>query len=274
MDTYIIKIGSRLITKGDGKLNIEVISNLVEDIVRVVKTGKRIAIVSSGAVASGRTVKELQGDFFVENISEGEKIMREQMLAAVGQPELMAVYKAEFKKLGFSCAQVLVTLDDFSAEHRYRNLKAVTENLLSLGIVPIFNENDVLSTEELAFSDNDQLSSMAAAMLKAEKLIILTNVDGVYDKNPNDKDAKLLSCVENVEAILINVDESKNEVGRGGMKSKLIIAEKAISLGIGVHIANGFEKEIISRIILKGEKLGTEFRAKKEYAVFKEAFNL
>ncbi|MFA6171341.1 MAG: glutamate 5-kinase [Patescibacteria group bacterium] len=266
MEKIIVKIGSQLITKGDGNLNAGIISGLVSDVSRVIQAGKRIVIVSSGAVASGRTARELKGDFSVSWGNQPKAIVREQILAAVGQPELMAVYKAEFKKHGLACAQILVTRSDFADRKKYLSLRTVTENLVNLGIVPIFNENDVLSSEELAFSDNDQLSAMVAAMLIAEKLIILTSVAGVYDKNPKDPEAMLLDEVTDIKKLLKTVDNTKSEVGRGGIKSKLLTAEQAGALGIEMIVACGSEPDILSRLVIGAEKIGTRFKASAKKA--------
>ncbi|MFA6106105.1 MAG: glutamate 5-kinase [Patescibacteria group bacterium] len=264
MEKIVVKIGSQLIANGDGDLNREVIASLVGDAAGVIKAGKRIIMVSSGAVASGRTAKELTGEFRVKEGGQSKRLIREQMLAAVGQPELMAVYKAEFKKHGLNCAQILVTRSDFSDRQKYLSLRTVTENLVSLGVIPIFNENDVLSPEELDFSDNDQLSAMIAAMLVVDRLIILTNVAGVYDKDPKEKDARLLGELEDIEKMIKSMGAGKSAVGRGGMKSKLITAAQITSLGIGMDIASGFEPTILSKMILRNEKIGTHFKAIKK----------
>jgi len=264
MEKVVVKIGSQLIANGGGDLNLPAIADLISDAARVIKAGKKIIIVSSGAVASGRAAKELVGEFRVRADGQPKKIIREQMLAAVGQPELMAIYKSEFKKHDLNCAQVLVTRADFSDRQRYLSLRTVTENLVNLGIIPIFNENDVLSPEELDFSDNDQLSAMVAAMLVADRLLILTNVAGVYDKDPKEKGAKLLTELEDIEKMIKSMGAGKSEVGRGGMKSKLITAAQITSLGIKMDIASGFEPAILSRMILYDEKIGTHFKAIKK----------
>jgi glutamate 5-kinase len=264
MNRIIIKIGSRVLAKEDGQLSSEVIAHLVEDVARVKsasKNSKKIAIISSGAVSSGRITTELQGKFSIDAGGQDKNIAREQVLAAIGQPELMSFYKSEFKKHGIICAQILVTRADFADRQRYLSLRAVAENLLNLGIVPIFNENDVLSAEELDFNDNDQLACMVASMLAADKLIMLTNVAGVYDRSPKEAGAKLLPEIKDIKSIIKQIGPDKSDAGKGGMRSKLYSAELITSLGIPMHIASGFEKNIVSKIVANKEQIGTLFPA-------------
>jgi glutamate 5-kinase len=258
----IIKIGSRVLTQSDGQLNREVAINLVGEIARLRNNGSDVVLVTSGAVSLGRSVIDLV-DFKVgaEMVRYSKDVIKEQILASVGQPLLMEFYTQEFKKHNVICAQILATRSDFANKDAYLSLRTVVENLLRLGIVPIFNENDVLSPEGLDFSDNDQLASMIAAMLVADKLILLTNVDGVYDGSPKDPASKIIPVIENAGDFMGKVDRSMKS-GKGGMSSKLMSADLITSLGISMHIANGLEKNILSKIFIEGEIVGTFFPAR------------
>ncbi|MDD4989321.1 MAG: glutamate 5-kinase, partial [Candidatus Pacebacteria bacterium] len=189
-------------------------------------------------------------------------LLREQILASVGQPKLMGLYNEGFGKHGLSCAQLLTTRSDFADREFYLSLRIVTEELFRHGVVPIFNENDVLSPEELDFSDNDQLALMTAAMILADRLVLLTDVPGVYDRAPNEAGATLIPEIEDVGAFLDSFEAGKHK-GKGGIQSKLLCAEVITSLGIPMHIASALEKAALSRI-LRGEKLGTFFPTANE----------
>jgi glutamate 5-kinase len=265
MQTLVIKIGTHLVTDKNGDFNCDLVKQIVKDIIKLKKEKINIVLVSSGAVASGRNlVKEFQAENFKLVGNQKNKIIKEQILASVGQPEIMAFYKKKFHKHQTNCAQILVTRVDFANKKRYLNLRNVTLNLINLGIIPIFNENDVLSKESLSFSENDQLSGMVSGMVLADKLIILTNVDGVYDKNPETKDANLINQIDDVNNIINQIDTSKSQFGKGGMKSKLLTAQLVTNLGIPLHIANGLKPDILSQIVLKKKNLGTFFPARRK----------
>ena len=269
MQRIIIKIGSKILTKPDGSFNNSAMAGLVKDIAAIKNELKlEIALVSSGAVALGKSIKALK-KFEVNSaaVKYDKQILKEQILAAAGQPKLMASYINEFEKYKFNCAQILATRAVFADRPAYLSIRTVTENLLKLNVIPIFNENDSLAPEELDFSDNDQLAGMVAAMLTADKLIILSNVDGVYEDIADAK-GKVIPVIEKAANYLKNIDDSKSQ-GKGGMRSKLIIADLMNSLGIDMHIANGTNKKIISKI-LSHETIGTYFPAKsKKYKALK-----
>jgi len=264
MKRIVIKIGSKVLTGKDHRLNKDIAERLIKQIVQIKKENNlEIIVVSSGAVSVGRSVKELdRAEIKTAAVKYDEAILKEQMLAAVGQPKLMAFYINEFEKYDLHCAQLLATRAVFADRQAYLSIRTVTESLLKLNIVPIFNENDVLSPEELDFSDNDQLASMVAAMLVADKLIILTSVDGLYDNFSKKSKNEVIEKIENAADFLKIVDDSKS-LGKGGMKSKLLTADLITSLGISMQIANGFADRVIEKII-KGEKIGTFFPAKSK----------
>lgn len=259
MKRIVVKIGSAVLSGPDGGIKREIIANLVEDVVASMQNGYQVVIVSSGAVSIGRSVPRFANPNFAVSppTAYDKKLLREQVLAAVGQPKLMTLYNEEFGKRGLSCAQLLTTRSDFADRKFYLSLRIVTEELLRQGIVPIFNENDVLSPEELDFSDNDQLALMTAAMILADRLIILTDVAGVYDRPPRESDTKLVPEIKNVTDFMESFEAGAHN-GKGGIRSKLLCAEVITSLGIPMHIASGSERTPLSRI-LGGEQLGTSF---------------
>jgi len=264
MKRIVVKIGSRVLAKKNGLLNEKIVSDLVFDVAKL-KKDKNIdlVIVTSGAVSVGKTVKSLLNfKIEAEAIDYDKNIILEQVMAAVGQPKLMAFYINEFQKYNLHCAQVLATRADFASRTSYLSLRTITDNLLKAGIVPIFNENDVLSPEELDFSDNDQLAAMVAAMLSADKLIILSSVDGLYNGPADSPKSKVVAMVKNISDFSKFVDDS-NVSGKGGMRSKLLVSDLVTSLGIDMHIGNGARKRIVSKIFA-GEKIGTFFPAKSK----------
>ena len=250
MKRIVVKVGSRVLTKLDGHLNGNVIQSLVKDIHAVRNDfSVETILVSSGAVASGRAIyQDTPLTVKAQNLKYSKEILKDQVLAAIGQATLIARYKEEFNKYHTHCAQILTTRKDFAGKEEYVSLKTVVENLLEAGVCPIINENDVLSPEELDFSDNDQLAYMVAAMVGADHLIILTNVDGVYNSNPHQKDAKVIPIIEDVVQYLSLVDDSQS-TGKGGMRSKLLSADLITSLGIPMYIANGLRDGVLYTLV-------------------------
>lgn len=239
-------------------LNQEFISQLAEDIARLRAAQYEVVVVSSGAVVSGRSLLKTEKLNVAAPHGEG-RLVEEQVLAAIGQPNLIVAYQQKLAPHQLIPAQILVTRADFADRERYLSLRTVTENLLRMGAVPIVNENDVLSTEELDFSDNDQLSCMMAAMLSAEILVVLTDVPGIFDKPPDTPGASLLKEVMDIDALKRSIGAGTNSVGKGGMRSKVATADLITMLGIPMRVAGGYDKGVVSRIVLDGEPLGTFF---------------
>jgi glutamate 5-kinase len=261
MKRIIIKIGSSVLAKKNGLLNEKAILDLVSDAAWLNKKHIDVIIVTSGAVSVGKSAKNiLNCKIDAEAINYNKNIVREQVLAAIGQPKLMALYIKGFKKYGVECAQILATRADFANRSSYLSLRTVTENLLKSGVVPIFNENDVLSPEELDFSDNDQLAAMVAAMTAADKLIILSSIEGLYDGTVTNKKTKIIPVVDDISKFSKLIDDSQIS-GKGGMRSKFLIADLATNLGITMHIASGTRKMVV-REIISGKNIGTLFPAK------------
>ena len=233
-----VKIGSNVLTKSDGTLNVAQIAHLVDQISFLRKNDVEIVLVSSGAVAAGRAV--LQPTKKIDTISE------RQLWSALGQVKLISRYSDFFGEHDLVCAQVLTTKENFSSRVHYLNMKNCFTTLLENKVVPIVNENDTISVTELMFTDNDELSALIASMVNSEALIILTNVDGVYNANPRNKNAQL---IEKIELKDMKPEEGisteHSDFGRGGMLTKYRIAKKVAGDGIGVHIANGTTKNVL-----------------------------
>ncbi|KTD54755.1 glutamate 5-kinase [Legionella quateirensis] len=247
----VIKVGTQSILSSDGTPNEPVMLHLVEQIVSLQKAGHHIVLVSSGAVGFGRkAAHQLLGREF--GTSLGEK----QVLASLGQHELIHVYSAMFKAHNILASQLLLTKQDFQTRHHYLNIARLLRVILDhKNIVPIINENDSVAVEELMFTDNDELAGLIAAQMNADKLIILSNVEGVYTGHPNEPGSELISLI-NPEESWPEVSAEKSAHGRGGMLSKLGTARKMSVLGITTHIASIDQTNIIKRIMDR-ELVGT-----------------
>ena len=251
----IVKAGTSLLTTGSGQINLSVIENLVSQIAGLRQKRHQIALVSSGAVAVGRSA--------IYSLFENKGVLDRQVLAAIGQPRLMNIYEKYFSEQGIVCAQALLSRRDFDDRLGYLNLRNTLWSLMDRGMVPIINENDVVAVEELegnVFGDNDSLSAMVSNVVDADLLLILGTVDGMFTKDPNiDQDARLIHTVEHFDESLNEFGgPSSDKVGRGGMTTKIEGAKLATSSGADVVIANGTVEFILERII-KGEQLGTLF---------------
>ena len=259
----VVKVGTGSLTKNGGILDLELMQRLVYQIAEAIRQGNRIVFVTSGAVAAG--IAELGIP------PKPNDIVFQQVSAATGQSIIMATYRELFKKHGLKVAQILLTAEDLSNRAAYLHICNVLEMTLQLGIVPIINENDVTSTEELMpitkgckvnFSDNDILSVLVANALEADLIIILSNVDGLYTIHPKRRGAKLIKTVETITPELKYEIEGKSRLGRGGMKTKIRAAEIATASGIPLVIANS-QKENVILDILAGKQIGTLFKPQK-----------
>lgn len=238
----VIKVGSNVLTQSNGLPDQQRISNLVEQIVAVKKHGIEVILVSSGAVAAGRSLITVSDKY--------DAIATRQLLASVGQVKLINTYAQLFEKQNMLCSQVLVTTDDFKGRQHYLNMKNCLEILLQHHVVPIVNENDVVSVTELMFTDNDELAGLIASMLNAQALILLTNVDGIYDGNPNESGSVLITEVADTGIDFSSfVTSGRSQFGRGGMITKSHMAQKTARLGIAVHIANGTRDNILTDVL-------------------------
>jgi glutamate 5-kinase len=259
----VVKLGTNVIMRADGKVALGLLCGLVEQIAALREQGVEVLVVSSGAVGLG-----------AERLGLSERptaVEQVQACAAVGQSRLMALYEDAFDRLGCRIAQVLLTEDDFRDPVRHQNLRATLRALLSLGVIPIVNENDTVSTMELdrpaetrhrerIFGDNDKLSALLMKHIDADLLVLLSDVDGLYDRHPNDADAVLIPEVSQIDDDILALAHGGNGRGRGGMISKLESARIALAAGKPVIIANGRTPQVLERIVA-GEAVGTRFAA-------------
>lgn len=255
----VIKLGTNVLRNDEGEVALSRIYSFIEDISKLVKSGKEVIVVTSGAVGLGK--KKLNLDS-----TEGDGV--KQACAAVGQSRLMSFYENGFGVYDIPISQILLTEDDFSLRHRYLSLRTTLNKLLEFGVVPIINQNDTVSTIELhdmlagmqvSFSDNDKLSALVASELDADLLILLSDIDGLFTSNPKENpDAKLIKEVTEVTEDILNLGTDPSEGGRGGMKTKLEAAKLVTRFGGKVLIANGKTPYVINKIF-NGEDLGTMF---------------
>lgn len=247
----VIKVGTQSILASDGTPFEPIMQSLVDQIATLQKAGHHVVLVSSGAVASGRKVaRELLGRHYGSSI--GEK----QVLASLGQPQLIQIYAAMFRSHNMLASQLLLTKQDFQTRQHYLNIARLLREILDhKNIIPIINENDSVAIEELMFTDNDELAGLIAAQINADKLIILSNVKGVYSGHPSEPDSVLIEQIS-PDKDWPTVSATKSAQGRGGMISKLGTARKMSGLGITTHIASIDESAVISRLIA-GEQIGT-----------------
>ena len=255
----VIKLGTNILRGDDGHVSLPRVFSFIEDISSLVNSGKEVIVITSGAVGLGK--KRL-------GITSTEGTALKQACAAIGQGKLMSIYEEGFDTYGLIAAQILLTEDDFSIRERYLSLRTTLNKLLELGTVPVINQNDTVSTLEItlrnadiqvAFSDNDKLSALVASELDADLLIILSDVNGLYDSNPKtNPDAKIIKEVQEVTDEICSMGTDASEGGRGGMRTKLEAARMVTRFGGKVLIANGKEPFIIKKIF-NGEDFGTMF---------------
>lgn len=248
----VVKIGSNILASGDQGLEAGTIDRLAGEISAITFRGVQVLVVSSGAVAAGMKKLGMQ--------RKPREVRLKQAAAAVGQSSLMWSYEKAFSKHGKKVAQVLLTRDDFSDREKYINAKNTLLTLLSYGVIPIINENDTVATEEIRFGDNDNLAALVAMLIEAERLAILSDVEGLYSVDPRkDQAAELISRVEEITPDIEQTAGSVGSaVGTGGMYSKLLAAKKAVSHGIGVNILSGKRSGILESVLC-GEGGGTYF---------------
>jgi glutamate 5-kinase len=259
----VIKLGSSLFFNESGNVALGRVFSFIEDIAEARLAGRQIIVVSSGAVALGSNALKMK--------SASAMLVQKQAFAAVGQSRLMNLYEQGFAKYGLTPAQVLLTEEDFSTRKRYLNLRNTLLTLLDMGVIPIINENDTVSTNELeiterspSFGDNDKLSALVMSKLEAQALVLLSDVDGLFTDNPrNNPDATLIPEVDEITPEIDVLASGKSARGRGGMSTKLQAAHVAMNSGGMAIIANGGKAGIIRRI-LAGEVEGTLFVAKAD----------
>jgi glutamate 5-kinase len=249
----VVKIGSALLTRDGQGLNSDGIHDWVAQIAQLRTRGLELVLVSSGAVAAGMQR--------LGRSTRPHALHELQAMAAVGQMNLVQVYESAFQRHGLHTAQVLLTHDDLTDRRRYLNSRTTLRTLLGFGVIPVINENDTVATEEIRFGDNDTLAALVANLIEADLLLILTDQRGLYERDPRqDPDAKLLSEGKAGDPQLLSMAGGSGTLGRGGMRSKLLAAEKAARSGASTVIASGREANVIARV-LDGEPVGTHLEA-------------
>jgi glutamate 5-kinase len=247
--TVVIKVGTKVLTCKDRSLDSQRVKDIVRQIADVKREGFGVILVTSGAIGAGLWLMGLK--------KRPTELSHLQAAAAVGQNYLMHLYAECFKARGYLTGQILLTQEDFNDRTRYLNINHTLEALLSHGIVPIINENDTVATDEIRCGDNDRLSSLVADLCGAKQLILLTDVDGLLDENG----VVIRSVAEVNNKVLRLGGKSHCDLGTGGMATKLDAARAATKAGIDCIIANGTAKDIIYRIAVEGEPVGTVFES-------------
>ena len=253
-DRVVVKIGTNTLASEGRGLNYGLIENIAEQISGLKKQGKEFIVVTSGAIGLGCSELSLQ--------QRPSEIVLRQVCAAIGQSKVMEVYHRAFEHYGGIVAQILLTYDDFNDEKKHENLRNGIRELLRLGVTPIVNENDVVAIDEIGktFGDNDSLCAMVSVDVDADILIILTDVDGLYESNPQNNDGARL--IRTVTAITPEIEmmagQTESKLAVGGMRTKIDAARTCIEAGCDVVIANGSEVDVIRRIV-EGEEMGTLF---------------
>ena len=236
-----MKVGSNVLTTDRGKLDITRMSSLVDQIVWLREQNYDVVLVTSGAVACGR--KELQVDHMLDSVEQ------RQLFSAVGQVKLVGLYYDLFREFGIHVGQVLTMKENFRPGEQYRNQQACMTVMLENDVLPIVNENDTVSVTELMFTDNDELSGLIAQMMKADSLILLSNIDGIFTGHPDDPSSELIRTVAPCTDLSKYIRTEKSAFGRGGMHSKYHTASNVQSAGIHVIIANGTRDNILIDLI-------------------------
>jgi glutamate 5-kinase len=249
-----VKIGSNVLTRADGTLDITRMSALVDQIAVLHKKGVEVVMISSGAVASGRSILGLNKKLDV--------VDQRQLYSAVGQAKLINHYWDLFRNHGITVGQVLTTKENFGSRRHYLNQRNCMQLMLDNKVIPIVNENDTVSVSELMFTDNDELSGLIASMMDMEALIILSNIDGIYNGSPVNPESKVIREIQKGQDISDFIQTTKSTFGRGGMGTKTTIARKIADEGIDVFIANGKTDNILLKLLdKKADVICTRFVA-------------
>jgi glutamate 5-kinase len=249
-----VKIGSNVLTRSDGTLDITRMSALVDQIAFLHKKGVEIVLISSGAVASGRSILGLNKKLDV--------VDQRQLYSAVGQAKLINHYWDLFRDHGITVGQILTTKENFSSRRHYLNQRNCMQVMIENKVIPIVNENDTVSVTELMFTDNDELSGLIASMMDMEALIILSNIDGIFNGSPSNPESSVITRIEKGEDVSDYIQTTKSSFGRGGMATKTSIARKIADEGIEVFIANGKMENILVKLLdSNSEVVCTQFVA-------------
>ncbi len=252
----LIKIGSQVLSTGQG-LNNRVIERICDDLSLMMDKGKEFAVVSSGAIAQGTAIMNIP--------DKKTALSKKQALAAIGQGSLMRAYTDAFRRYGHTAAQILITREDLDNRRRYLNIRNTFSSLFDFGAIPIINENDTVAVDEIQFTDNDMLAAMIVPLVEAQLMIILTDIEGLYSKDPKvHKDATIIHEIPELRPKDLKAySDVANPMGRGGIKSKLQAAYRASLLGVPTIIASAYIPQVINQI-LDGNQIGTFVHPKKK----------
>ena len=252
VNKVVIKIGSSTMTSSDGLVDKEFLNNLAFQVKSLMDKGKKVIIVSSGA--------QIAGVSSLGKWARHKDIHYKQALCAIGQVELMDSYRKIFIEYDLHVGQMLLTKGDFSSEHRTLNIRNTLFTLLDEGVVPVINENDTVSVEEIKIGDNDMLAARSSVLWGADLLIILSDIEGIYDKDPREPGAKLIKEIKDVNNLDIQIGETSS-FGTGGIETKIKAAKLVNSYNIPLIVAKGKEKDLITQLF-EGKKKGTIFLPK------------
>ena len=246
LQRVVVKVGSNVLTRSDGSLDVTRMSAIVDQVAELRRMGMEVILVSSGAVASGRN--EVQVNKRLDSVDQ------RQLFSAVGQAKLINRYYELFREHHIAVGQVLTTKESFGTRRHYLNQKRCMNVMLDNEVIPIVNENDTIAVTELMFTDNDELSGLIASMMDAQLLVILSNIDGLYNGNPSDATSSVIREIVSSTDLESYIQSGKSSFGRGGMITKTRIARKVAEEGIAVVIANGRREGVLIRLIdsLKG----------------------
>lgn len=254
--TLVVKIGTNVLSRDDDTLDEDRLDALAFQVHQVRKTGRRVVLVSSGAIGAGIGLLALS--------KRPDDLPHLQAAAAVGQAHLIHRYDDCLRRYGYRAAQLLLTANDFRRRGRYLNVRNTLRTLFEYDAIPIINENDTVSVEEIRFGDNDRLAALVTNLLESPLLVILSVIDGLFDGDPADPASRLIPLVENWDDSLLSLATgTKSTRGTGGMHSKLEAARTATAVGESVIIANGRTPNVLERV-LAGEEIGTLFLARGE----------
>lgn len=254
--TVVVKVGTNVLSKADDTLDLGRIESLCDQVLRILDSGRKVVMVSSGAIGAGMSLLGLK--------HRPKDLPHLQAAAAVGQAHLIRLYNDCLQRRGYSAAQLLLTANDFKNRTRYLNVRNTLNTLFEYNVVPIINENDTVSIAEIKFGDNDQLAAMVTGLMDSPLLIILSVVSGLYDGDPAKSGSQLIPLVESwSDALRTLAVESKSSRGTGGMQSKLEAVRIATAVGEDVIIANGTVPKVLDEI-LSGREIGTLFLGKRK----------
>ena len=240
-----VKVGSNVLTRADGTLDFTSMSALVDQLAELRRAGIEVILISSGAVASGRSEMHL----LASETARMDSVEQRQLFSAVGQAKLMGRYVELFRDHGIHVGQVLTTKENFSTPRQNDNQRQCMQAMLAHGVLPIVNENDTVCVTELMFTDNDELSGLIAQLMECQALIILSNIDGLYDGSPSNPASRLIREVRVGEDVAAYISDEHSSAGRGGMQSKCTIALATAAAGIHVYIANGKREHILTDLL-------------------------